>query len=164
MKKIDKLLIYHAPFFGWLKLINRAIYNKNNYEYLSGKLNELVNIKVVTTKQSQLHQTHAIRRAQHKMIGEYFMSFEDPQLIFEAVKEWSDYYVPRRIFKRLDKGVKKDNSIWGRNTGHGNSNRNTVRFPSKKRSVRVWANFYKLFPHLVPSESDYKVPVRKVII
>ncbi len=32
--------------------------------------------------------------------------------------------------------------------GNGYSNGNKVRYPSKKRSRRVWKNFYKLFPWL----------------
>lgn len=30
--------------------------------------------------------------------------------------------------------------------GSGGSNHNKIRYPSKKRSLRVWKNFYKLFP------------------
>lgn len=31
--------------------------------------------------------------------------------------------------------------------GGGGSNRNKIRYPSKKRSLRTWKKFYKLFPY-----------------
>lgn len=31
--------------------------------------------------------------------------------------------------------------------GNGGSNRNKVRYPSKKRSIRTWKKFYNLFPY-----------------
>jgi hypothetical protein len=30
--------------------------------------------------------------------------------------------------------------------GGGGSNRNKIRYPSKKRNKKTWSNFYKLFP------------------
>lgn len=53
----------------------------------------------------------------------------------------------KKEYRKKPKRVRKDNqkSInWG--SGSGNSNR--IRYPSKKRSRRVWRNFYNLFPHL----------------
>lgn len=38
----------------------------------------------------------------------------------------------------------KDND--GIYVGNGGSNRNSVRYPSKKRSKKVWAKFYNMFP------------------
>lgn len=32
--------------------------------------------------------------------------------------------------------------------GSGGSNKNPIRYPSKKRNKRTWRNFYKLFPYL----------------
>lgn len=47
----------------------------------------------------------------------------------------------------------KDNSIWGKNWGSGgNSSRNRVRVPSKKRSKRVWVNFHTMFPNHTPKD------------
>jgi len=55
----------------------------------------------------------------------------------------------------------KDNSIWGKKKGSGwcHENGNPIRFPSRKRSKKVWKIFYKLFPKYTPSATDYKKPV-----
>ena len=36
--------------------------------------------------------------------------------------------------------------------GSGGSNKNKVRYPSKKRSKSTWKKFYKLFPHLAEKD------------
>ena len=36
--------------------------------------------------------------------------------------------------------------------GTGGDNRNKIRYPSKKRSKRVWKIFYQMFPHLIESD------------
>lgn len=36
--------------------------------------------------------------------------------------------------------------------GSGGSNRNSVRYPSKKRSLRTWKIFYEMFPHLAEKD------------
>lgn len=58
--------------------------------------------------------------------------------------------------------ITKDNTIWGKTvTIGGNSNRNSIRFPSRKRSKRVWKNFYKLFPMYKPHPQNFKIPVHE---
>lgn len=47
----------------------------------------------------------------------------------------------------LDKRDNKD-----RRVGTGGSNRNKVRYPSKKRSIKTWKKFYKLFPELAEKD------------
>jgi len=36
--------------------------------------------------------------------------------------------------------------------GSGRSNKNSLRYPSKKRSKRVWTTFYKMFPKVALSD------------
>jgi len=38
------------------------------------------------------------------------------------------------------------------NIGSGWGNGNSIRYPSKKRSRKTWANFYALFPHLAEKD------------
>jgi len=53
----------------------------------------------------------------------------------------------RRDYRKRPKRVRKDNQKTI-NYGSGYGNRNSIRYPSKKRSRRTWKNFYTLFPHL----------------
>lgn len=48
--------------------------------------------------------------------------------------------------------VNKDNQD-DYNYGSGGSNCHSVRYPSKKRSKRVWKKFYKLFPRLAERDN-----------
>lgn len=47
----------------------------------------------------------------------------------------------------LDKRDNKDLRV-----GTGGSNKNKVRYPSKKRSIKTWKKFYKLFPELAEKD------------
>jgi hypothetical protein len=48
-------------------------------------------------------------------------------------------------YKSMPAHHKDNNGIY---VGNGGSNINSVRYPSKKRSKRVWAQFYRMFPSL----------------
>lgn len=74
--------------------------------------------------------------------------------VAEANVFWSKTYsVYRNIRRTLDdkhsspKPERKDNKYVM--VGSGGSNKNTIRYPSKKRKT-AWKRFYKIFPHLDP--------------
>lgn len=58
------------------------------------------------------------------------------------VKRIKDY----EIYTSKPLGEGRDNKSV--HVGTGGSNKNPIRYPSKKRNKRTWRNFYKLFPYL----------------
>jgi hypothetical protein len=54
------------------------------------------------------------------------------------------------IHKQKPKQERRDNKDVL--VGSGNSWGNTVRYPSKKRSLSTWRKFYKLFPRLAEAD------------
>ena len=53
------------------------------------------------------------------------------------------YNLLRKPYSIIDR---KDNNSYGHVLGNGDSYKQKIRFPSLKRSMRVWKNFYMLFP------------------
>ena len=64
------------------------------------------------------------------------------------------YIIRQRINQSQEKPILKetrDNKDV--HVGSGGSNANKIRYPSKKRSRKIWSNFYKLFP--ITAEKDH---------
>lgn len=60
-------------------------------------------------------------------------------------KRLNDSYELKTEYKKTPIPNNQDNK--DKYIGGGGSNGNKVRYPSKKRSLKVWKNFYKLFPY-----------------
>lgn len=60
------------------------------------------------------------------------------EIISQKVKDRQVQRLKPQKETRDNKGIK---------VGSGGSNRNKIRYPSKKRSRRVWKMFYEMFPH-----------------
>ena len=60
-------------------------------------------------------------------------------------------------YKHNKKPERKDNKT-SINRGSGFSNKNEIRYPSKKRKT-AWKRFYRLFPGLKPKEEDLNEPL-----
>lgn len=68
-------------------------------------------------------------------------------------KNESNYSKQNKITHRDNKGVKIGNG-WG-------GNRNPIRYPSKKRSLRTWKIFYTMFPVLAEKDNwDGKTSIK----
>jgi hypothetical protein len=72
----------------------------------------------------------------------------------ELLQKWDSLTEKR---ERLIKEIKKKPISEGRDNkgvyvGSGGANKNMVRYPSKKRSKRVWKIFYKMFPRLAEKD------------
>lgn len=67
----------------------------------------------------------------------------------EICKMWNDISKERRKSKQLYESKPKPEGRDNKDVhvGTGGSNKNKVRYPSKKRSIRTWKKFYALFPY-----------------
>jgi hypothetical protein len=96
-----------------------------------------------------MRKDHNERMEIFNIAEKYNISDEDlKKLCLENSRESdinSKYYNPRPWDLPKTMGVRRDNK--GVYVGGGGSNRNKVRYPSKKRSKRVWKTFYKMFPY-----------------
>ena len=59
------------------------------------------------------------------------------------VKGGEIYNLLRKPYSVINR---KDNNRWGLVLNNGDSYKQKIRFPSLKRSMKVWKNFYMLFP------------------
>jgi hypothetical protein len=77
------------------------------------------------------------------IIEKYKMTNEDvARLSYLNGKLYRDY---RNEYNKRPQKEGRDNK--GVRVGNGGGNRNSIRYPSKKRSKRVWKTFYKMFPY-----------------
>jgi len=60
------------------------------------------------------------------------------------VDQMSEFYKNQSIYSRTPQKEGRDNKDV--HVGTGGSNRNKIRYPSKKRSIKTWKKFYNLFP------------------
>jgi len=124
------------------------------------KLMSLIRSNYVMPKESLQHYLEFV-----KLSGMYKKQIKTAKIIIDLYEklgvvedEWKlhwQYYrsVQRELHmetKRMTKPARQDNKTFI-NYGSGNSNRNKIRYPSKKRKT-AWKRFYKLFPHLKPKE------------
>lgn len=58
--------------------------------------------------------------------------------------------------------VHKDNQKFVYNSSNGDSNKNTIRIPSLKRSNSTWKRFYELFPFLKGKKTYRGIKLKKV--
>jgi hypothetical protein len=65
---------------------------------------------------------------------------------------WQTQQEVKKSYKSMSKPPRQDNKSYV-NYGSGNSNRNKIRYPKKKRKT-AWKRFYKLFPHLKPDDES----------
>lgn len=75
---------------------------------------------------------------------------DDIDLIFIWVRIQKKRQDQKALYKA--KPVKEGRDNKGVHVGSGYPQGNTIRYPSKKRSKRTWANFYKLFPRLAVAD------------
>lgn len=78
---------------------------------------------------------------------------DDPKAcIIHWSKSKRDQRERHEAYLKNDKPPRQDNKTYI-NYGSRNSNRNKIRYPSKKRKT-AWKRFYKLFPHLKPEDES----------
>lgn len=82
-----------------------------------------------------------IEEERRKIIGRHLYS------------KWNGYQ------KRI---VNKDNQKFVYNSGNGDSNKNTIRIPSLKRSNATWKRFYELFPFLKGKKTYRGIKLKKI--
>lgn len=112
--------------------------------------NEWINRKV----QTYYHKSINVEINEMKRIFEISeilnISYENLRIIWkDVVKERKEIEL---IYNGKPKVERRDNKDV--RVGSGSSYRgNRVRYPSKKRSVSTWRNFYKLFPELAKNDN-----------
>lgn len=114
------------------------------------------------TKQylDELYEKHKDDR--HKISNKWWSRILEMKEIYKLTEElgmseklanemWLDLSIKRtknsdEYNKRPPKEGRDNKNVHAFGSGV-NSNRNKIRYPSKKRSIRTWKKFYKLFPH-----------------
>ena len=87
-----------------------------------------------------------------KIANHYLTIFKNSELLGisdeDVILTWIKIREKRHsdVYKQKPQKEGRDNK--GVYVGNGGSNRNKVRYPSKKRSKRTWKTFYKMFPDL----------------
>ena len=148
IRRIVNLIHDKAP-----TIENRVIWRsfEKNDNTVIGVINELLD-------QLEKYKPFDKHYSSKKMKDDYYIYHELKTLILgsgisndELCKIVREEYKRRTeldsiISKQTRERPKKDND--GYYNGRGGSNRNKVRYPSKKRSRRTWKKFYELFPRL----------------
>lgn len=78
----------------------------------------------------------------HKLSDE--IGLTDEQIRDIWYEQVSMFFKNQSIYSRRPQKEGRDNKDV--EVGTGGSNRNKIRYPSKKRSIKTWKKFYKLFP------------------
>ena len=117
---------------------SQHFYNRDFQKFKNDLLNMINNEHLPKTyKQDCLEKLEIIRIIEkYKMLGE-----DVSKLASINSKMFSDY---RAEYRKKPQKEGRDNK--GIYVGSGGYNRNMVRYPSKKRSKRVWKTFYNMFP------------------
>ena len=64
------------------------------------------------------------------------------------------FRIKSKKYKEMPRAIHRDNKdYYNTSSTCYHSNRNKIRYPSKKRNKKTWSNFYKLFPGLAKSEN-----------
>jgi hypothetical protein len=91
-----------------------------------------------------------------QMANHYLTIFKNSELLGMSDEDIVLTWIKIREKRHSDlyklKPVKEGRDNKGVYVGSGGSNRNKVRYPSKKRSKRVWRTFYKMFPRLAEQD------------
>lgn len=132
LRRIKYLMYKHSPFD----------YSK---ECVEKTLNELYSVKYpIIDRVNKL-----------KEVLEIYALSKELQISDKDFNEmWFNVRIERRnndIKKRL-KPQKETRDNKGVLVGSGGSNINKIRYPSKKRSLRVWKKFYEMFPYLAEKD------------
>jgi hypothetical protein len=131
LRRLKHLMYKHHPPFT-----SMAEYEKRNQETL------------------EFYQTHNLNKSGHEALLELLeicklskeLKIKDTNMGGNEL--WAKTYVEkiknRNILRLKPQKEGRDNK--GVYVGSGGSNRNKIRYPSKKRSLRVWKKFYEMFP------------------
>jgi len=115
--------------------------DKKLYRKLKGLLMNLVSFSYLTKESKKTKRIKSLQR--YFKLTEKDLSNLWYNTRFRTKKDYSS--MPRMIFR-------DNKDSYNTNSKCYYSNRNKIRYPSKKRSKKVWANFYKLFPRLAIEE------------
>lgn len=74
------------------------------------------------------------------------LEISDNELKLMWFEKWTQVYKLKLEYQKKPQKEGRDNKDVYVGSGFGNSN-NPIRYPSKKRSIKTWKNFYKLFPY-----------------
>ncbi len=130
MKKLRRLktLMYKHPmwFHDWQQDKTKVLEWQKNLQINDGKR------KIIANELAEIH-----------MIADELKLTEK-----EALDIWSEQSTKRFTNKSIMNGspLKEGRDNKNVHVGSGGSNRNKIRYPSKKRSIKTWKKFYKLFP------------------
>jgi ADP-heptose:LPS heptosyltransferase len=125
LRRLNSLMAVHfthpVHFFNWKKIIleNAAKDNKKAYNKVQ---NEQVEIYTLAKE----------------------LDIEDKDLKEMWIAKWCDHERRKREYSKKPQKEGRDNKDI--QVGSSGSNRNKIRYPSKKRSIKTWKKFYKLFP------------------
>ena len=73
------------------------------------------------------------------------LGITDSDLRIMWVKRSNEQMFKKNLYSKSPPKEGRDNKDV--RVGGGGSNKNSVRYPSKKRSLKTWRKFYKLFPY-----------------
>ena len=127
LRKLNHLMGIHYThpehFFSWKKtILENADKNDNTFRH----------------NKRQNEQVQIYRLAEE-------LGINDNDLRVMWVTKWSGLYKRKLEYQKSPQKEGRDNKDVL--VGSGGSNRNMIRYPSKKRSIRTWKKFYKLFPY-----------------
>lgn len=109
-------------------------------EELNIRYNQYIKYTDCTIRSVEIRRDNIIELK--KLIDE--MNISDSELMSIYLKQNNIKNESYKLLKHITQVVKRDNK--GVYIGGGGSNANKVRYPSKKRSLRVWKTFYEMFP------------------
>jgi hypothetical protein len=130
---------------------NLNLHNKKKFDK---KLIDLSHKKIKEEYENALNYSYPLKYINNlKEIMEFFELLNELELDKEKLfKTFLDIRNRKSVtlfsgkYKRMPNSISRDNKD-SYNYGSLQGNKNKVRYPSKKRSLRVWRNFYNLFPY-----------------
>lgn len=131
---------------------------KSKHKRLSNLLNKYDNVPV--NKQSVLNElanNNETSRKKYEIYLEIHLLCEELKcsLVLEKNKKVQSRIKRRNEYNKKPIPNNRDNK--DTKVGSGGFNKNMVRYPSKKRSIKTWKKFYILFPELaIKDEFDGK--------
>ena len=104
--------------------------------------------KIILENAEKNDRTYKHNKQQREQVQIYKLAkelgIEDNELKEMWVTKWCEHERRKLEYRKKPQAEGRDNKDV--RVGSGGSNRNMIRYPSKKRSVKTWKKFYKLFP------------------
>ena len=122
-------------------------FTKSIKEEINIRYNQYIKYNSIIIRSVEIRRDNIIELK--KLIDE--MNISDSELMSIYLKQNNIKNESNKLLKHITPVVRRDNK--GIYIGGGGGNANKVRYPSKKRSLRTWKTFYKMFPLLAERDN-----------